>query len=179
MGRHYLWLLGGATNNMTEQQLLYLYRNQTGTFYNSIPTSVGLPGNGAIAWKSGFPDALFNPFFFWVQTSINIDLETRVFGVNIKFNLFQVQIGEFAPQIGLNIISDACDFLPTVEQNGVSVEYYPETYEYHAAYSLLGNVATLAEVPAIPDYIDPPEMTYAWSEESVVLFQGNYDLVAG
>lgn len=165
---------------MTDSQLLNTYRYQSGSFYTTLPGGVGQPASGILAYKSGFPGLLAGrPHFFWLQESSNINLQTLVFSIRSRWRLHMIEFGEFSVQAGDNVIGSACDFLPTVEQNGVSVEYYPETYEYHAAFSIQGNVATLAESPTVPDYIDPPPLTYAWGDPGVVqLIQGNFDLVA-
>jgi hypothetical protein len=162
---------------VSDSQDLFNYRFQSGSFYRSIPTSAGQIGNGVVAWKPGFPQSISRPYFFWVQASANINLETRVYRLNQKWNLFDITYKESGAVVSTNYISDAVDFLPTVEQNNASVEYHPELYEYYAAFSLSGNVATLAESPTVVGYLPLPAVTYAWTEDSIVLVEGDFDLV--
>jgi hypothetical protein len=160
---------------MTEQQILDERRYQLGFFYLALPSL-----NGLVAWKPGFPELLAGtPYFFWVQESGDVDLETQVFGTNTKWNLFKVEIGEFGPTAGPNIIGEACDFLPTAEQSTASVLYVPEEFEYQTVGTLnpLSPLPSFEERPEIPLYLDPPGLTYAYTDDSVALFEGDFELV--
>jgi len=161
---------------MTEQQILDERRYQLGTFFLSLPASFG----GFVTWKPGFPELLTgSAYFFWVQESGDIDLETQVYGQNTKWNLFKVEMGEFGPTVGPNIIDRACDFIPTAEQSTASVLYLPETFEYYLAGNLnpLAPLPAIGERPEIPMYIGPPGLTYAYSDDSVALIEGDFELV--
>jgi hypothetical protein len=161
---------------MTEQEILNQYRFQLGGFFLARPASF----DGEVSWKAGFPGLLAGrAYFFWLQECGDVDLNSQVFGVNRKYNLFEVEIGERAPQIGPDIISTACEFLPTAEQSTESVLYLPESFEVQIAGTLnpLAMLPTLAERPELPPYLDPPGLTYAWDEDPTVLFASDWDLI--
>jgi hypothetical protein len=152
------------------------YSYQAGAVYLTLGAS---PSVGLVEYKPGFPGLLAGrPHFFWVQESCSLNPSTGVWGLKTKWNLFLVGIDEFSAQVGSNIINLACNFIPGEETSTPAIRYIQETFEIHSSGGIIGGpiTTTLEEAPEVPGYIQPPDLTFAYDDDSIVLFAGDFEL---